>query len=1053
MCTRSSFGLRHEAASVRSASHGDSYDAWDGGGCGLWWRPPLLFLFVLCWIGVSPSYAQQQDTRPDTLQQRTRSDSTRPDTLAADTTRTAPDDSLRTIRDPGSAPPSVGPSGDAPGSTAPSGRADNAVTFAAQDSLIITFDEQAGDEGSLYGTSSVAYQDATLKADTIRMAFDTETLQASGRTAPRDATEKSPPSTASPPTTSGSRSGGSNAADSRGRPAFQRGATSFTGDVLSYNLRTKRGRVVAARTEEQNGFVQGNAVKVYEDSTVFVRDGTYTTCNCGPEETPSYSLRSNRMKVRGQWVYTGPIQLFLFNIPTPLWLPFGILPATEGRRSGPLPPRYGEDQRGIFLRDWGWYFAMNDYTDLQLRGSIWSQGSFEIRPLFRYRKRYTYNGQLELTYQRDRRGESRDPTFQNRHEGELRWSHQQTLSPTATFGGNVNLVTSSDFSRRNTESFDEAIRQQITSNIRYSKQWPGGGRSLNISTSQRQQLQSGQANLTLPSLDFSQRRFKPFARDSQVGEERWYEKITTQYDLSVNNRYTFNPRDPEQLRARGDSALAAEVEAADIDWYEALVNRDKYQLATGDDEPFDFEATHRIPVQASFRVNRFNLNLSPSVDYQSDWFISTRRKQLVLDSTFVESTTGADSLASVDQRTEDAARPGFYARHDFSTSLSASSELFGTFPVGVGPFRGLRHRLQPSLSFRFQPNFNDPFWGRTRSYVADTLGTIRRYDIVTGRDVRGSTEQRSLSFSLGNEFETKRVRVDTTGEEQTDKLKLLDLDLRSSYNFAADSLKLSDIRLNARTNLFDRLRVTANMTFSPYALRRQSDGPDDEGRLVEVDQYMFSERPWTPMRLTRFRMSVSGSFQSARRTGQPNPVSQPRARFSDAQNAGRLGPYRGAAFNTVPDPYTFYPNTPTGYVDFSIPWSVNLDLNYSFRKPRKEIEGRRATLGANFDFSVTPLWKVSGRTGYDLVQKELSTTRLSVFRDLGCWQMSFDWVPFGEFQSYSFSLSVKSGKLSQLLRLQIPQQGDDSRLGGFGGQLRGTVQQAAGGSGFGGSRF
>lgn len=931
------------------------------------------------------------------------------------------------------------------------------MVFAAEDSLIINFDADDGDVGTLYGSSSVTYEDATLNADTIRMAFETGTMRASGTTDPQSGGGRRPsPSSVSPSSVSPQGAPGQGGAPASGRPSFQRGSTSFTGDVLAYNIRTKRGRVVQARTQQREGFVQGEAVKVYEDSTVFVRDGTYTTCNCGPDETPSYSLRSDRMKVRDQWVYTGPIQLFLFNVPTPLWLPFGMVPATEGRRSGPLPPRYGEDQRGLFLRDWGWYFAMNDYMDLQLRGSVWSQGSFEIRPLYRYRKRYQYNGQLELTYQRDRRGERFDPSFQNRQEGELRWTHQQTLSPTANFGGNVTLVTSSDFARRNTESFDEAVRQQITSNVRFSKDWPGGGRNFNVSLSQRQQLQSGQTSLTLPSLDFSQRRFKPFSRASTAGGERWYEKITTQYDLSVENNYAFNPRDPDRLRQQGDSALADQIEAADIAWYDALVNRDKYELATGDDEPFDFQATHRIPFQSSFRVNRFNLNLNPSIRYQSDWFISTVRKSLNVDTTFVEGDDGMQQIDEVSSEVVETTVPGFYARHDVSTSVSAGSEVFGTFPLAAGPFRGFRHRMRPSLSFTYQPNFNDPFWGRTRSFVADTAGTIQRYDIVTGRNVGRSTERRSLGISLNNEFETKRVRVDSTGAEDIDKLKLLDLDLRTSYNFAADSLKLSDISLNARTNLLDKFNITLGMTFSPYALRKQGVDPlrlfqdESEIQIVEVDRYMAAESPWTPMRLTQFRMSVSGSFRSSQGQRGQNPVSQPRARFSDAQNAGRLGPGRGS-FARVPDPYAFYPNTPTGYVDFSVPWSLRFDFNYSFRKPEKEIEGRRATVGTSFDFSVTPLWKVSGRTGYDFVQRDLSTTRFSVFRDLGCWQMSFDWVPFGEFQSYSFSLNVKSGKLSQLLRLQIPQQGDDSRLGGFGDQLRGTVQQAAGGSGFSGS--
>lgn len=931
------------------------------------------------------------------------------------------------------------PSGPPPSDTS------GAVVGTARDSLVLVFDEDGSDRGTLYGQSSVTHKQATLEAYSIELDFEKQELLATGAPGPGEQGR---------PTFQRGGGGGSpggRRASSAGsaRPGGGGGgsmAQSFTGDRLSYNLETQRGRVVAARTQRSDALIQGDAVKMFEDSTVFVRGGTYTTCSleCRPnrERTASYSLRSSEMKVQGQWVYTGPIQLFLFNIPTPLWLPFGFLPAVEGRRSGPLPPSYGEDQRGLYLRDWGWYFALNDYMDLQIEAGVWSQGSFEIRPLYRYRKRYAYNGQLQLTYLRDRRGEAEDPDFTNRQQGQLRWNHQQELSPTASFGGNVNLVTSSDFARRNTESFEEAVRQQISSTIRFNKSWSGSGRSISLNASQQQQLQSGQVSLSFPNVQFSQQSFKPFARETAIGDERWYEKITTQYNLSVDNNFNYRPRDPDQLRQEGDSTLARRIEEADIDWYEALFDRDKYQLATGNEDPFDFEANHRIPLRASFRIEQFNANLSPNIDYRSRWFLSTTRKRLVRDTVQVTQ----DSTA-IRESTDPVSVPGFYARHDFSTSLSASNSVFGTFPVSAGPFEGLRHTIRPSLSFSFQPNFNDPFWGRTRVVRDDSNNVVERYDILTGRRVTGSTAQRNLSFSLDNEFETKRVRTDTTGERQEDRLKLLDFDASTSYNFAADRFPLSDIRTRARTDLFDEYDFTLGMTFSPYALESRGD-TDDDGKVEfqRVDRFMASDTPWKPVRLTRFDMSLRGSFRADAR-GPRNPVSEPRANLSDARNAGRLSPYEGATLADRRNPYAAYPNTPTGYVDFSVPWSLSFSFNYSFRKPAKEITNQNAVLDTNFDFNVTPKWKVSGRTGYDFVQGELSTTRITINRDLCCWTMSFSWVPFGEFQQYSFNLAVKSGKLSRLLRLQLPREGDDSRLGGIGRQIGQTVSGGIGGGG------
>lgn len=932
-----------------------------------------------------------------------------------DTTQAATPDSLAQAPPPRAR---TGPTAGRGGSSG--GGSSDAVTFSARDSLVIVTHPDSADRGSLHGQAEMSYQGANLKAKTIEMNFQTSTMRATG--APVDTAALS-------------------------RPTFQRGEDqSFTGKTLSFNLRTQRGRVVRARTQQQEGFVEGEAVKMYEDSTMFVEDGSYTTCNCPPGETPSYSLRSDKMKVRGRWIYTGPINLYLFTVPTPLWLPFGFLPNVAGRRSGPLPPRYGQDPRkGLFLRDWGWYFALNDYTDLQLRASIWSRGSVEVNPIFRYTKRYQYDGQLNLTYQRTRIGEAEDPGFVNRHSGQLRWQHSQTLSPTASIRGNVNLVTSSDFARRNSDNYNDAVRQEISSTLRYSKNWPGGGQNLNLSVRQRQNLQNGEVSMTLPSLNFSQRSFKPFDVQQAVGDDRWFEKITTSYDFALDNSYSFRPRDPAQLRAQGDSMLAIRVEEANVSWYEALIDRDKYRLATGDEEPFGFQATHRIPLSASFRVNRYNLNLSPNVRYSSEWHISTQRRFVRRD----QSTVGNDTVR-VEESVTRFVR-GFYARRDISTGLSANTELYGLFPVSVGPFQGLRHRINPSISFRYRPNYNDPFWGRTRPLqyengepvLDDQSGEPLRYDILRGNTVRGSNEQRNLNFSLNNELETKYIRVDSTGDTDEETLKLLDFDLGASYNFAADSLKMSNIDLRARTTIRD-FRVRASMTFSPYSLEQRAPG-DGSTVLTPVDRYMISENPLTPVRLTDFRLNVGSSFRGGGSTsgsraatgGQPAVAQRGQNRFGP--------PGRGQTPVGQQQRSPRSDSRQKGYLGSTLPWSLNFDFSYSFQKPARTIENQNATLNGSFSLNVTPLWSLQGRSGYDLIQNRLATTSINVSRDLGCWVMSFSWVPFGNYQSYSFNLQVKSGHLSQLLRLQIPNSGGDNRLGGFGSRLQGTFGNLTGG--------
>ena len=979
-----------------------------------------------------------------------------PDTTAPDTTRAVPPDtgaaptrpdSLTRPSRPGPARPGQArqtsrppgaPTGGRPGGGAgPPEQNSEAVTFSARDSMVIRTSQEGQDRGTLHGNASMSYQEASVQAQTIEMNFQTSTLRARG--APSDTAQGSRPLF--------QRGGGGGQGSGGPRPpgGSGGGGQSFTGKVLSYNLGTKRGRVVAARTERQDGYVQGGAVKMFEDSTLFVEDGTYTTCNCPPGVTPSYSLRSSEMKLADRWVYTGPIQLYLFNVPTPLWLPFGFLPNIEGRRSGPLPPQYGEDRRGFYLRDWGWYFALNPYMDLTIRAGIWSQGSYEIQPRFRYSKRYNYDGDLEFTYRRERVGEEVDPSFQNRHEGQLRWNHSQDLSPTSSINGDVNLATSSDFARRNSDNYNDAVRQDVSSSINYRKRWPNGGRQFSLRASQDQQFQSGTVNMTLPNIGFSQNSFKPFRQAQRVGEERWYEKITTSYQLDVRNRYSFQPRDPRDLRRNGtpaDSALADSIERADVNWYEALVDRQKYELATGDDKLYDFEATHRIPLNMSFRVDRYNLTLSPNARYVSDWYINTVRRTARRDST--------GDVGEIVERTE----PGFYARHDFNTSLSASSEVYGTFPVGVGAFQGLRHRLSPSLSMNYQPNFNAPFWGRTRvlrfpdgTPVRDSqTGDLARYNIVDGRRVNRSTQQWSLNFSLRNVFETKRVTTDTTGRRNTERVQLLNLDVTGlSYNFAADSFRVgNNISVNARTRI-DPFNVSVRSSFSPYALRPTTLGDDRVFR--RVDRLMIAENPLTPARLTSFRFSMGANFSSqdggqgsVRRTGRARGGQQGTRRGSQTGSHGRGdGSASGRAGSG-----------PSQLSELSLPWSLNFNFNYGLQKRQKEVTNRTATLSVNFNLNVTPLWRVRGNTGYDFVQGELSTTRISINRNLGCWNMSFTWVPFGRYQKYGFNLQVSSGRLSQLLQLQIPNQGGEGRLGGFGDRLGGAVGGAAGLGGRGG---
>ncbi len=902
---------------------------------------------------------------PAAAQDTTATDPAAPDTTVADTTAVPP----------GGAPPG----GERPSAIPQAEGAGEAVQFAARDSLVLTFEEEEGDVGTLFGEAEVTYGEANLTAYQVAILMDQDELHAEALPADTGLV---------------------------GRPQFQRGGgESFSGRRLAYNIRTERGRVVEAQTAIQDGFIEGEVVKVTEDSTVYIQQGCYTTCPCScVSGEASYGLRSTRMKQQDEWVYTGPLQLFIFNIPTPLWLPFGVLPSTESRRSGPLPPSYGEDPGlGLYLKNWGWYWAISDYMDLQLRFGVWSQGSWQVNPTYRYTKRYRYSGRLDVSYFFQQRGDPIDANYDAQRATSIRWTHSQEINPTSSLNGNVDLSTRT-YLRQVSNDYEDNVRQSTNSSISYRKNW--GPRSLNASLTHRQTFSTGEVSMTLPRMTFSQRSFQPFAREERgPGEdERWYERITTSYSGSLRNQYDFDPLTDEERRARGDTTDAGAVVDPGISWYEALVAPEQYQRATGDATPFDFSAEHSIPVSASFTVNRLpltniplRLNLSPNLNYSEEWFVQTQRIERVIED---------GDMSRVDRTV-----PGFFALRQFSAGISANTDFYGLFPVRLGPYQDLRHVVRLSSSFSYSPDYYGGFWGYTRTYL-NQEDERERYAIVGGVP-RG--EQRTLSFNLGNEFQTRRVRTDSTGEEQSRTIKLLDLDLNTGYNFAADSLNLNNINLSARTNIANnKYNLTLRTTWSPYAYV--------DGR--PVDRFVLEER-WALARLTNLSFSANTSFEGGSGGG---------GALGTRQTAGSPPPYGAPGGFPGPQapgagPGNFGYPLAGAYADFSIPWSLDLRFNYRYSNTGRS-PNYNATLNVGFNFNVTPRWKVSGDTGYDFVDWELARTQFNVLRDLGCWQMSFNWTPFGRYQQYGFSLYVKSGQLSNLLRLDLPRSGIKDRFTG-----------------------
>ncbi|NNF57000.1 MAG: LPS-assembly protein LptD [Rhodothermaceae bacterium] len=906
--------------------------------------PRLAFSLVLmAALVVSVPVGRAQDVSADT---------TRADSLAAGAPRA---DSLAAPRDTviARSPPSIVPAPPAEGGL------EQPVTYTARDSLRIVFGERDSpetdapdDRAYLFGDVSARYAEAELTAGRLELLFGSRELRALTVESDTGQTQV---------------------------PSFSEGSERFTGRELVYNLETQRGRVVGARTQIQDGFLLGGVIKQAAPDVIYAANAAYTTCEL---DHPHYALEAGRMKIVGdRYVYTGPVQLKLLGIPTPLWLPFGFFPATEGRRSGPLPIRYGEDRSafGFFLDNLGWYWAINDHLDALVSTKVGTRGSFQVRSRFNYVRRYAYDGALDLSYTRLRSGEALDPDFSVENAYRVGWRHAQQFGPNTRLSADVDLASSAR--RFLTEDLDERVAQTSTSRITLAQNWARVGRSLQLNLSATQRLNEGEADLTLPSLSFSQQRRFPFRRARSGRPEAWYEKISVSYSGSLTNTYRFDPL--------ADTTLAG-TPFEGVSWIDGLFSESDWRGATGDSlvaSRYRVQAQHQVPIGASYNVTRFlgtpiRFNLAPSIRYTESWTDRFQERTLNAEGQIVSGEVA-----------------GFTAIRRVSLGVSANTEFYGIFPVRVGPLDGFRHVVRPQLSFAFEPDYSAAPFNYYRS-VADTNGVETTYPIASGLPSTPGRTQR-LGLSLGNVFQTRVVRTDSTGEEESRTIQLATLNLRSAYDFAAEERPLGDVALDL-TSQFNRFRVRLDASFSPYAL-------DTLGRPSPRTYFAETGRL---LRTTRLTLSAGTSFRGG--GGSPS-LTSPSTPDPPTGTDPALPNYGGVT------------NRP---VDFRSPWSLALDFTYGYTPLFGQDAQERAVLSvSSFDFSLTPNWKIAGRTGYDLIENEVATTQLSILRDLHCWEMRFNWIPFGDFRSFSFSINVKSGYLRDLLRLDFPRSDVRTQVG------------------------
>lgn len=812
----------------------------------------------------------------------------------------------------------------------------------------------------LYGKAQVKYMDMTLNAAKITMNMDSSMVRAAGE---RDT-----------------------AGILQDKPVYSQGSDNYHSELMAFNFKTKKGYITNVETTQGDGFMQSQHSKRAADGTLYLEHAKYTTCDA---KHPHFYIALSRAKVRpGKESVFGPAYLVVADVPLPLAVPYGFLPFNKKYSSGFIMPSYGDEtSRGFYLRDGGYYFAINDYMDIKALGEIYTKGSWGLSAETNYRKRYRYNGNFYISFLRTVDGEKNMPDYAVTKSLKVQWTHSKDAkaSPNTTFSARVNFA-SENYERSNLESmYNPLAYTQSTraSSVSFSHTFPSIGLNIAGSTNLTQSLRESSVSMTLPDLSISLNRFYPFRRKHQAGKERWYEKISMSYTGSLSN----------SINTKEDKLFKSNLVK---DWRNGM--------------------QHRIPIDATFQVFKY-INISPQFSLRDIMY--TNRVMRSWDETTQKEV--ADTTY------------GFYNLYDWSLGVSANTTLYGFYK----PWRKLfgdkiiavRHVFKPSVSFSYAPDFTSSHYGYQRTYVkTDANGevsTVTYSPYSSGiYSYPSGTKQGMITMSVSNNVEMKvKSDRDTTGER---KISIIDeLYGALSYNMAAETRPWSN--LNTRI----RLKLTKNYTFSMAAVfATYAYAFDKNGRVVTSDR-----TEWSYGRFGRFQgmsQNLSYTFNNetlsklfSRRSDRSTASNDETDTDTDTdaedanidpdlRNAKKGGKQKKQKAKVDED----------GYLRFSLPWSFTVSYGISMAEDRsKQINVRRMRYPYSFtqtmNFSgylrIAEGWNISFTSGYDFNYHELSMTTASVSRDLHCFEMSCS-VVLRPYSSFNFTFRARANELADALK-------------------------------------
>ena len=842
---------------------------------------------------------------------------------------------------------------------------DAPVVYTASDSVVFMINEK---NAYLFGDAQVNYTNIELKSEEIQMNMDSSIVHAVG------------------------------AVDSLGKlygtPVFKEGEDQYESESMSYNFKTKKGFITNVYTQQEDGYLTSEESKKGQDDDLYLRHGRYTTCD---EEHPHFYIALSRAKVHtGKNVFSGPAWLVIEDVPLPIAIPFAYFPFTSKYSSGIIMPSYGDEStRGFYLRDGGYYFAINDNVDLRLTGEIFTKGSWGLGAQSTYKKRYKYSGNFYFNYQVTKEGEKNMADYSVVKNFKLQWSHQQDpkASPNSSFSASVNFATQSYEKNNLTSLYNPTSYSQSTrtSSVSYSHTFSKIGLSISTSANLSQNMRDSTIALTLPNLSISISRFYPFKRKKVAGKERWYEKIAMSYTGTLSNSIT----------TKENKLLKSNLIK---DWSNGM--------------------RHSIPISASFNILKY-INVTPAFNYTERWY--THKVNQSWD--YADQKVVRDTLW------------GFNRVYDFNVSMSFNTKLYGFYKPNRKIFgdkiQMVRHVLTPSVSFSWAPDFSSSTWGYYDTYTkTDTQGnvTLVQYSPYSGSlyGVPGTGKTGSVSFDLSNNIEMKiKSDKDTSGIK---KISIIDeLGANISYNMAATRQQWSN--LNTRIRLkWGKFTFNMAAVFATYAYEF-----DKNGNVVVGDRTEWSYGRFGRFQGTSKNISYSFNNQSFKKFKEKLGKLFGRHKYEDEDEEKKKDEEAAAEEeqeqknddsklksrrrqkNQKEDTSGLDDD---GYMKFNLPWSFSISYGISMAEDRTadiNIKTMRYpykfTHNLNFSGSIklASNWNISASSGWDFNRHKISMTTVNISRDMHCFNMTCGLV-FGTFTSYNITLRANASVLTDALK-------------------------------------